>query len=87
MRIVMVYREKSDYRMAAETFLRDYRMRTGQEIETLDPDSREGVNFCRTYDIVEYPTIIAIGPDGMMYQMWRGANFPTVSEVAMAAQQ
>lgn len=87
MRIVMVYREQSDYRMAAETFLRDYRMRTGQEIETLDPDSREGVNFCRTYDIVEYPTIIAIGPDGVMYQMWRGTNFPTVSEVAMVAQQ
>lgn len=83
----MVYREQSDYRMAAETFLRDYRMRTGQEIETLDPDSREGANFCRVYDIVEYPTIIAIGPDGMMYQMWRGTSFPTVSEVAMVAQQ
>lgn len=87
MRIVMIYREKSDYRMAVETFLHDYRARTGQDIETLDPDSRDGVNLCRTYDVVEYPTLLAIGPDGMMYQMWRGTNLPTVSEVAMVAQQ
>lgn len=87
MRLVMIYREKSDYRMTVETFLHDYRVRTGQDIETLDPDSREGANMCQTYDIVEYPTLIAIGPDGMMYQMWRGVNLPTVSEVAMAAQQ
>lgn len=85
MRIVVVYRAASEHRMAVETFLHDYHFRTGRDIEVMDPDSREGMSFCRLYDIVEYPTIIAIGPDGAMYQQWRGANLPTISEVAMAA--
>lgn len=85
MRIVIIYREASEYRMAVESFMRDYRYRTGRDIETMDPDSREGMSFCRLYDIVEYPTIIALGPDGSMYQQWRGPHLPTISEVAMVA--
>ena len=85
MRVVMVYREKSEHRMAVETFLREYRYRTGQEIETLDPDTREGVAFCRLYDIVEYPTIVAVTDDGVLYQRWRGAQLPTINEVQSAA--
>ena len=85
MRIVLVYREASEHRLAVETFLRDYRFRTGQDIEILDPDSREGMSFCRVYDIVEYPTIIAVGPDGATYREWRGSQLPTISEVAAVA--
>ncbi|MDO4271746.1 MAG: hypothetical protein Q4C83_02060 [Candidatus Saccharibacteria bacterium] len=85
MRIVIVYREASEHRMAVESFLRDYRFRTGHDIETLNPDTAEGARFCHLYDIVEYPSIIAIGPDGVMYQQWRGAQLPTISEVATVA--
>lgn len=85
MRIVMVYREASEHRMAVESFLRDYRFRTGRDIETINPDTREGMSFCRLYDIVEYPTIVALGPDNSLYQVWRGAQLPTISEVATVA--
>lgn len=85
MRIVIVYREASEHRMAVESFMRDYRMRTGREIETINPDTREGMSFCRLYDIVEYPTIIALTNDGSMYTSWRGQHFPTISEVAAVA--
>lgn len=84
MRVVIVYREQSEHRMAVESFMRDFTYQTGQEIETLDPDSREGMGFCQTYDIVEYPTIIALGPDGTVANMWRGANLPSVNEVQSA---
>lgn len=84
MRIVIVYREKSEHRMAVESFLRDYKYRTGRDIETIDPDGREGVAFCELYDIVEYPTIVALTPDGTLYQQWRG-TLPTISDVAMVA--
>lgn len=85
MRIVIVYREASEHRMAVESFIRDYRLRTGKDIETINPDTREGMSFCRLYDIVEYPTIIALMSDGSVYQVWRGAHLPTISEVATIA--
>ena len=85
MRIVMVYREASEHRMAVESFLHDYHYRTGMDIERLNPDSREGMSFCRLYDIVEYPTIVALMGDGTLYQMWSGAHLPTISEVAAVA--
>lgn len=85
MRIVIVYREASEHRMAVESFIRDYRFRTGKDIETINPDTRDGMSFCRLYDIVEYPTIVAIMNDGSVYHSWRGQHFPTISEVATIA--
>lgn len=85
MRIVVVYREVSEHRMAVESFIRDYRFRTGQDVEVINPDTREGMSFCRLHDIVEYPTIVALTNDGSVYQMWRGQHFPTISEVAAVA--
>jgi hypothetical protein len=80
----MVYREKSETRQAVEDFLREFKFETGHEIETLNPDLRSGANFCETYDIVEYPTLIAIGPDGTEGAKWRG-DLPTISEVSFYA--
>lgn len=82
MRVVMVYREKSEHRMAVETFLHDFKFQTGHEIEVIDPDTRAGASFCRAQDIVEYPTLVAVAPDDSMVQMWRGLPLPTISEVS-----
>jgi len=77
----MVYREKSEARMMTETFLRDFKSQTGRDIETLDPDSRAGQSFIETYDIVQYPTLIALEPDGVEATRWVG-DFPTISEAS-----
>jgi hypothetical protein len=77
----MVYREKSEARMAVETFMRDFKEQTGGEIETIDPDTRAGQAFIETYNIVEYPTLIVIGPDGTPVAGWRG-SMPTISDAS-----
>jgi hypothetical protein len=82
MRVVVIYKDQSDYAREVSDYLRDFGRQTGHVLETLDPDSREGVGFCETYDIVEYPTIIAISSDGAMQNMWRGTPLPTISEVS-----
>lgn len=82
MRIVMVYRPKSEHRMAVETFLRDYKYQTGREIETIDPGTRDGADFCRVLDIVEYPTMVVVDAEGKAVQTWRGPMLPTISEVS-----
>ena len=82
MRVVVVYRAESDYARRGIDFLHDFNRQTGHTIEEIDPDSAEGSDFCRTYDIVEYPTIIALSVDSQMQNMWRGLPLPTISEVS-----
>ena len=82
MRVVCVWRRESDYGRETEEWIRDLERRTGREVESMTPDSREGENFCRAYDIVEYPTIVAVGPDGKELATWRGRQLPLLDEVA-----
>lgn len=85
MKVVVVYRQESDHAREVTNFLRDFSSQTGRVIEEIDPDSREGDSFCRTYDIVEYPTLIAIDNSGVMQHLWRGRPLPTINEVSFYA--
>lgn len=85
MRIVVVYKQESDYARSVIDFLRDIKHQTGYDLEELNPDTREGADLCRTYDVVEYPTILALDTDGVMQTMWRGLPLPTISEVGYYA--
>lgn len=87
MRVVVITKENTDYARVVDTFITDFMRQTGRELEVLDPDSPEGSSFCRTYDIVEYPSIIALGNDGQMQNLWAGTMLPTISEVSYYATQ
>ena len=87
MRVIVVFKDKTDYARTIFDFLRDFEYQTGHTLETIDPDTAEGAQFCDTYDIVEYPTIIALSDDTVMQNMWRGLPLPTISEVSYYVQQ
>lgn len=86
MRIVVLYRDQTDYARTVIDFLHDFSRQTGHDLETLDPDSAEAVLFCDTYGIVDYPTIIAMSDDGVMQNIWNGLPLPTISEVSYYVQ-
>lgn len=86
MRVVIVSRPATDYARSVDMFVTDFLRQTGKKLEVLDPDSLEGDMFCRTYDIVEYPTIIALSDEGHMQNMWTGEMLPTISEVSYYVQ-
>lgn len=79
MRVVCVARDNQDYSRNVTEWLENLRRQSGKEIEVLDPD--KNVNFCEAYDIVEYPTIIAIGEMGDVRALWRGRELPLLDEV------
>lgn len=79
MRVICIYRENQDYSRSVEEFLENVRRATGHEIETMNPD--ENINFCEAYDIVEYPTILALGERGEVRASWRGKDLPLINEV------
>jgi len=85
MKVVAIYRSNSEHGTQIEDFLRDFNRQTGKEIETLNPDEREGESFCRAYDIVEYPSMIALSDDGRLQHFWKGMPLPTISELSYYA--
>lgn len=87
MRTVVVTRDNTDYSRSVETFLTDFSRQTGRQLEVIDPDTLDGQSFCQTYDIVQYPTIIALSGDGQMQSIWAGPSLPTISEVSFYASQ
>lgn len=86
MRVVVVYKDATDYGRQVTDFLRDFQHQTGHELETLDPESPAGVDFCRTYDILQMPTIIAISDEGVVQNTWSNLPLPTISEVSYYVQ-
>lgn len=82
MRVIVIYKSESEHATTVETYMRDFRRQTGHELETLDPETAHGADTCRTYDIVEYPTLIALSDDGQLQNSWRGLPLPTISEVS-----
>lgn len=86
MRVVVLSRPATDYARAVEMFVTDFMRQTGKQLEVLDPDSVEGETFSRAYDIVGYPTVIALSDEGHMQNMWTGEMLPTISEVSYYVQ-
>lgn len=85
MRVVVLTKERTDYARQVETFLVDFKRVTGRELEVIDPESPDGVGFCRAYDILQFPSMIALGNDGQMLHIWKGLPFPTINEVSYYA--
>ena len=82
MRVVIVGREFSDYNREVREWTREFFERTGIEPEELNPDSGEGESFCRSRDIVEYPTVVVEDEvRGAVVQDFRGAPLPAIDDI------
>lgn len=82
MKAVIVYKNESDHARAVLDYLRDFESQTGRQLETVDPETPAGIDLCRVYDVVEYPTVVAMSDEGMALNSWRGLPLPTISEVS-----
>ena len=79
MRVICIFKEKQDYSRSVNEWLKDFYRQTGREIETMDPD--QNTSFCEAYDVVEYPTILALGERGDIRASWKGRQLPLINEV------
>ncbi|HEY1085120.1 MAG TPA: hypothetical protein VGE34_00155 [Candidatus Saccharimonadales bacterium] len=85
MRAIVIYKEDSEHGRVVSDYLRDFTRQTGRMLETIDPDTKEGSDFAQAYDIVEYPSVIALSDDGQLQNFWKGLPLPTISEVSYYA--
>ena len=79
MRVVCVYRDNQDYSRSVNEWLSNLHRQTGKDIEIINPDNDP--KFCEAYDVVEYPTILALGEQGDVRASWRGLNLPLIDDV------
>ena len=86
MRVVVIYKDFTDYASTVTDYLRDFEHQTGHKLETMDPETPGGVQYCETYDIIDYPTIVATTNDGILQSSWRGLPLPTISELSYYVQ-
>ncbi|MBQ3430968.1 hypothetical protein IJG20_02635 [Candidatus Saccharibacteria bacterium] len=78
MRVLVVFKEYSDKAREVFEWIEEFERRSGRKVEKMNPESKDGESFCVAHDIVEYPTVLAIGEDGKVYEQWSGVPMPQI---------
>ena len=82
MKVAILYRSKSEHERKVLDFERDFEARSGKTVELLDVNTREGSAMANLYDVMSYPSLVAVSGDGMVQHVWNGAeSMPLINEV------
>jgi len=85
MKVMIFYRDASEHGRSVREFLRAFKRQIGRDLEEVNPDTPSGGQLCQLYDIVEYPTLVAVDDQGQLLQQWRGLPLPLISEISYYA--
>lgn len=81
MKVVVLYRSKSDHGTPVEDYAREFEHRTSRKLELIEVDSVQGSALAELYDVMQYPAIIATTDDGVLQNLWQGETLPLIDEV------
>jgi len=81
MRAVVLYHPKSDHGGKVEDFVHDFKRFKYKKLEKVSLETVEGAELAKLYDVVRYPAILVIGPEGKLQQIWQGEMLPLMNEV------
>ena len=81
MRVILVFKERSEAAREAFEWMEEFKRRTGREVEQLDPETREGEEFCQARGIMEYPTLVVAVDDGNVVEQWSGRPMPIIDDI------
>ncbi len=86
MKVLILYRPKSEHSRIIEEFVRDFKLQEpSRRIDLSSIDTREGAAIASLYDILQYPAILAVTDDGQLLKFWQGEQLPLMNEVAAYA--
>lgn len=83
MKLLVLYRPDSEHATEVETFVRDFQHQhdLGSKLEMLSINTRDGSAMSNLYDIMSYPSFLALADDGSVLNSWQG-SIPLMDEVA-----
>ncbi len=83
MRVVIIYKRATDYGREVEEWIHDLKARTGGgTIDEIDPETRDGDSMAQAYEVIQYPTIMALDDQGRVLSSWKGLPLPRLDEVS-----
>jgi len=82
MRVVFLYRSKTDQEGKVLDYVREYKRRHPDlEPELLDLETIAGAEMAKLYGIYSYPAILAISRDGSLQQLWQSEQMPLMQDL------
>ncbi len=81
MKAIILYRPDSEFARAVEEFAHDFERHSSYECELIDVDSPAGSEMAKLYDVMQYPTVLAVRDDGQLARSWIGTPLPVVNDV------
>jgi hypothetical protein len=82
MRLLVIYRPKSEHARVVDEFIFNYEQRGDRtKVEVVDFDSAAAQSMLGIYGIVQHPTILALRDDGQLMKQWEGPQMPLIDEV------
>lgn len=87
MKVLVLYRPRSEHRAGVEEFLRVFKNSfPSSKTEVLDVDQRDGSAIAALYDVMSYPSILVLRDDGSIIHSWEGEdNIPRLDDIASYA--
>jgi len=82
MKAMIFYRPNSEHERMVEEYVRDFARHTGKELPTVDVNTPEGAYQAELYDVMKFPSIIALDDEGKMLQTWDSDMLPRFDEVS-----
>ncbi|MBI4033673.1 hypothetical protein HY379_01610 [Candidatus Saccharibacteria bacterium] len=82
MRAVVLYHPRSEHEGKVQEYAHDFRRFKGKDLELVSLDTVEGSELAKLYDVIRYPAILVIGPDGALQKAWEAPLMPLMDEVS-----
>ena len=88
MKVLIFYRLGSEQSRSVDEFMHDFSRRyPDAELTLVDVDTPHGSQQASVYDIMRYPTVLAVSDAGSTLQRWDTGMMPLMNEVAYYANQ
>lgn len=82
MKAMIFYRPNSEHERQVQEYVRDFLKNTGKELPLVDVNTREGAAQAELYDIMKFPSILAVDGQGQMLRLWSDELLPRFDEVS-----
>ncbi len=82
MRVAVIYRSNSEHERLVLEFEREFEHRAGRSLELVDVNTRDGSAMASLYDIMTYPSVLAVSNEGVIQHIWDNSDsLPLINEV------
>jgi hypothetical protein len=83
-KLLILYRPNSEHATEIESYVRDFEHKHNirGNVELISINTRDGAAMASLYDIMSYPSILALTGDGQLLNVWQGKPLPLMDEVA-----